>query len=301
MKIDARTFAQRCGKLPSLRSVCHELTRVIQNPDSSISEISNIIGKDQSLAAHLLKLANSVFYGFPSAVSTLEQAVQIIGLHEIRELVLATSVIEAFDQLPENLVEIQSFWKHSVACGLASALLGKERNHPETERLFVGGLLHDIGRLVMFLEAPEASRQILQHCEREGRLTCNVEIEVLGFDHATLGAEIICAWNLPRSLVQMVRCHHNPSKSSSGVLPDTFIIHYADFITSTLQFGNSGEFLVSPLIVPAGLKNPVLADNRIASLVCELEEQCEEIFPILTTNLRSDKTSTLSATSTIAA
>lgn len=279
MKLDASRFALKCGNLPSLPSVCSELTKALQEPDASIYDISDIIRTDQSLAARLLRLANSVFYGFPSEVGTLEQAVQLLGLREIRDLVLATSVIEMFANVPAHLMDLEAFWKHSVACGLASALVARERNHPEPERYFAAGLLHDIGRLAMVLGAPEESRQILERCDSENQLPCRVETEILGFDHAALGGELLRSWNLPRTLVQMVRCHHNPVKSP--VLLDVFIVHYADFITTALEFGGSGETMVSPLTIPPGLRSFAFEDDRLAPFVEELEMQCEEVFPIL--------------------
>lgn len=280
MKLDPGRLASKCGNLPSMPAVCSELTKALQHPDSSVYDISDIIRIDPSLAARLLRLANSVFYGFPSEVGSLEQAVQLLGLREIRDLVLATSVIQTFAKIPPSLVNLESFWKHSVACGLASALVARERNQPEPERYFAAGLLHDIGRLAMFLGAPEESSVILERCEKENLLPCKVESEILGFDHATLGGELLRSWNLPRPLVQMVRCHHNPVKTSVPPV-DIFIVHYADFICTTLELGDTGEKVISPLIPPPGLRNFVLEDERLVAFVEELEMQCEEVFPIL--------------------
>jgi putative nucleotidyltransferase with HDIG domain len=256
------------------------LTELIEQPDSSVNEISGAIGKDPGLAARVLKLANSVFYGFVSQIRTLEQAVQIIGLNETRDLVLASSIIEGFDQVPSELLNVTSFWHHSIACATAAALIAKERNQPEPERFFVGGLLHDLGRLMMVLEAPDAYRQVLERCEREGELAATIERQVLGFDHATLGAELVSAWQLPKSLSNMVRWHHNPVKAPNPQL-DSFIIHYADFITTMLDYGNGGELLVAPLVVPPSAKTHVLDDAQLELLAAELDRQCQEIFPIL--------------------
>lgn len=268
------------GQLPSLPALYYKLVEAIQNPDSSVEEISGIIQKDQSLASRLLRLANSGFYGFPSDIGTLGEAVQLIGLREVQDLVLATSVINTFDKVPGRLVDVASFWQHSIACGIASALLAEQRHDPAPERFFVGGLLHDIGRLILFVKAPEESREILERCEQEEQLASRIELEVLGFDHATLGAELIDLWKLPQSLREMVGSHHDPS-ASPVVFLDAFVVHYADFITSALEYGKSGELFVSPLVVPSNRARWLMEDDRIEALVTELDRKCEEIFPIL--------------------
>jgi putative nucleotidyltransferase with HDIG domain len=212
-------------------------------------------------------------------VATLGEAVQIIGLREIQDLVLATAVINAF-KLPPNLVDVASFWKHSIACGLVCGLLAEDQHDPQPERFFVGGLLHDIGRLMLFLKAPEEGRQILQRSEKEGMLASRMEREIMGFDHAELGAELVSFWKLPHSLKEMVGCHHNPSRSHT-VPADVFLVHYADFITSVLEFGNSGEFFVAPLTLPKGCDHCLVSEDRLTTLAKELEIRCAEIFPIL--------------------
>jgi putative nucleotidyltransferase with HDIG domain len=201
-------------------------------------------------------------------------------LNETRDLVLATSIIEGFDQVPSELLNVTSFWQHSIACGTAAALLAKERNQPEPERYFVAGLLHDIGRLLMVLEAPELSRKTLERCGQERELCSVIERQVFGFDPATLGAELVSAWQLPKSLSNMVRWHHNPAKSPNPQ-QDAFIIHYADFITTTLELGNGGELMVAPLVVPPAAKAFPLEDGALELLVSELDRQCRGLFPIL--------------------
>jgi HD-like signal output (HDOD) protein len=269
---DVQAFVQRIPRLPSLP----------QNPDGTIDAVSAIIRKDQSLASRVLRLANSVFYALPTEISTLDQAVQLIGLHEIQNLVLATSVIKAFDRLPTRVVDVASFWRHSIACGLASALLADRRHDPLPERFFVGGLLHDIGRLVLFLNRTAEAVEVLRRTESESRLSHELERELLGFDHALLGAELLTFWKLPHSLGEMVGGHHDEFRPP-GSSTDAFHIHYADFIVSLLELGTSGEVFVPPLVVPSNCHRFLLDEENIPTLVEELDIQCEEIFPILAT------------------
>ena len=281
MKKDVGTFLQSVGKLPSLPSIYYELNRAVENPSSSVSSIGEVIQQDQSLTSRLLRLANSALYSFPSKIGTIEEALQLIGLREVQDLALATCVIGAFPKLPAHLVDVFSFWRHSIGCAIASSLLAKEQHDPAPERFFVGGLLHDIGRLILFLKAPDESRQILSTCETQAELASKIELEVMGFDHAILGGELISLWKLPISLREMVRYHHNPSRSQIA-LDDVSIIHHADFITSALDFGPHGEPFVAPLLPPADSNRCILEDHRVEGLVSELDQKCALIFPILT-------------------
>ncbi len=280
MSSDLSAFVRRAKDLPSLPALYYELVQAIDDPDSSIGEISSLISRDQSLASRLLRLANSALFGLPMQIGTLDEAVQLIGLSEIQNLALVTSMIESFDQVPANLVDVPSFWRHSVACALASSLLAEQRHDPAPERFFVGGLLHDVGRLVMFLNAPAESQEILRRSQAEAQLNSTIETKVMGFDHAMLGAELIGYWRLPYWLVEIVRCHHRPDRAQI-VFQDAFTVHYADFITSLLEFGTSGELFVSPLIVPDNCQQCLLEDQRLELFVNELEKKCEVVFPIL--------------------
>lgn len=281
MERDLSTFLRNTGPLPSLPAIYYDLTQAVQNPNSSISAVGNIIRKDQSLTSRILKLANSALYSFPSQIGTIEEAVQLLGMREIQDLALATCVIRLFSKLPLHLVDVVSFWKHSIACGTASALLAEEQHDPSPERFFVGGLLHDIGRLILFLKAPEDCQDILRRCEVEAKLVSSVEKEILGFDHARLGAELLASWKMPVSLCEMVQYHHHPAGARLAMV-DAFIIHQADFITSALDMGRHGEYLIAPLELPRESQHVLLAEHRIEPLVAELEEKCAQLFPILT-------------------
>ena len=282
MNRDVTRFVQQAGKLPSLPTLYYELNRAVDNPNSSISMIGDIVSKDQSLTSRLLKLANSALYSFPSQVETIEEALQLIGLREMRDLALATCVIGAFPNLPKDLVDPAEFWKHSIACGIASALLAEERHDPAPERFFVGGLLHDIGRLILYLKAAPQSIEILRRYETDALPPSKIELEVMGFDHACLGAELLSLWKLPLTLIEMVERHHRPAKAHV-TMGDDATIHYADFIISALEFGSSGESVLWPFSEEIS-KRSLLEENRIEALVGELEARWEPLCAILTKN-----------------
>jgi putative nucleotidyltransferase with HDIG domain len=283
--MDAAAFVKQAGKLPSLPTLYYELTQAVDDPKSSISTIGGVVRKDQSLASRLLKLANSAYYSFPSQVETIEEALQLIGLREMRDLALATCVIGTFKNLPEHLVSVADFWKHSIACGVTSSLLAERRHDPSPERFFVGGLLHDIGRLIMYLTAPRESERILAKYIDDKAPCCRVESEVLGFDHADLGAELLSMWKIPVALVEMVRRHHNPDLFHSAVI-DGATVHCADFIVTAMEFGSSGEPYVTALSAEA-CQRAMLQEADVTMLVDEVEQRCDQLCSILISNSSS--------------
>lgn len=282
MQIDISSFIKNTGKLPSLPSIYFELSDAAENPDSSLTVVGNIVRKDQSLLSRLLKISNSPLYGFPSQIETIEDALRLIGMHEMRDLALATCVIGSFHNLPATLVNATDFWRHSIATGITSSLLAEMRRDPSPERFFVGGLLHDIGRLVMYLKAGPESAEILRRYEAGNLPPCAVETEILGFDHAALGAELLTAWNISPGIVEMVRWHHQPT-AAIGVIGDDSTVHCADFITTALEFGGSGESSVSP-VSPEAIQQCLPDDTSMESLALEIEERCQQLCPILTGN-----------------
>lgn len=277
--MDASAYIKKINKLPSLPTLYYELAKAVENPNASILSIGNIVRKDLSLASRLLKLANSAYYSFPSEVETIEEALQLIGLREMRDMALATCVIDAFKNLPPNLVNTRDFWRHSIACGVASSILAERRHDPTPERFFVGGLLHDIGRLIMYLAVPAESEQILSQCIAEKLPPCNVELRVLGLDHTQLGAELLSGWKIPGALVDMVAHHHQPGPFNASVI-ECAIVHYADFIVTALDFGASGEGCVSPIIEDAFKRCPMDV-AQLESVVLETESRCDQLCSIL--------------------
>jgi putative nucleotidyltransferase with HDIG domain len=237
-------------KIPSLPLICSRLSEAVDDPRSSTVEIAQLISHDPALTARLLKLVNSSFYGFPSRIETPSQAVMVVGTAHLCDLALTTSITRIFRDIPPDLVSMDSFWRHSIACGLAARLLAAQRREPDGERFFVAGVLHDIGRLVIYLQAPDAARQALGRARERDELLHVCEREVLGFDHAAVGAALMRAWRLPASLEEAVAHHHAPARASRYPV-EAALVHVADIIARSLDLGTTGEVFVPPLDGPA--------------------------------------------------
>lgn len=240
-----KKLADQTIKLPEVPSIVFELNEVIANPMSSADDIAQVVQKSPSLTAILLKFANSPFYGFPSKIDKISLAVTLIGTREICGLALGLSILSTFDKIPKEFLDMFSFLKHSVACGIISRMLATHKGISQTEQFFVSGLLHDIGRLIIYCNYPEDSRNILSLSRINNNLLYEAESNYFGCNHSHFGKHLIQQWKLPLSLENNIFYHHNPSESQKPV-PAT-LVHLADIITNGLGIGTSGERFVPPL------------------------------------------------------
>jgi HD-like signal output (HDOD) protein len=234
-------------ELSSLPFIYIKINNAINDHRSSIKDISDIISGDPSLTTRLLRLVNSAFYGFPSKIDTVSRALLAVGTNQLRDLALATSVLRVFKGIPEGLVSMESLWRHSVACGLAAKMVatagGREAN---VERFFTAGIIHDIGRLVIYKMMPGAAQEMMLRCRVHNEPLSLVEKQGIGFDHADLGRALAQLWNLPASLEEMIACHHSPSDARLYPV-EACVVHIADYIAHAMQLGDSGEQYIPPL------------------------------------------------------
>jgi putative nucleotidyltransferase with HDIG domain len=244
--VDLDSFVRNNMQVFSAPVVFNRLSDSINNPRTSVTEIGKIISEDQGLTARLLKMANSPFYGYPSKIETIFDAVLIMGTKQIQNLVLATSVISVFKGIPLEFVSMETFWHHSIASGVIARVIAGYRREQNIELFFTAGILHDIGRLILFSKASEQYHDIMVNCREDRQLLFNTEREMMGFDHADLGSTMLKAWKLPSNLIEMVAFHHNVLRAARYPY-ETSIVHVADIIAHALQIGNSGELFVPPL------------------------------------------------------
>ena len=263
--------------LPTLPNIFVKINETIMNPRSSAYEIAGVISKDTSLTARLLKMANSAFYGFPAPIDSIQRAVTIIGAKQLTTMSYAINIIDAFKNVPADVLDMASFWLHSVTCGICARLLAGYKNIQNTERLFVAGLLHDIGRLLLYQHASADMGRLLVRARSDGRLLYNLEYETLNCDHTTVGARLVKKWKLPAMLEDIVNFHHTPQKSHNGI--ETTIVHIADIMTNAMGAGSSGECLVPPLDLQAWEKLG-LSEHTLTSTIRQMDQQMTDVLNI---------------------
>jgi putative nucleotidyltransferase with HDIG domain len=231
--------------LPEIPTIVMELNEVIANPLSTADQMAQVINKSPSLTAMLLKIVNSSFYGLPSKVDRVSLAVTLIGTRELTSLALGISIISMFKSIPTSLLTMRSFLKHSLACGLLSRLLAAQKAMRQTEQMFTAGLLHDIGRLILFNYFPEDALGALRHARQTCDRLYRAEKKRLGCDHGQIGKYLLNRWRLPLVIENTVCFHHEPSEAPDPV--PAAIVHVADLLVNALGLGTSGERLVPPL------------------------------------------------------
>lgn len=241
-RVAIQNIVNRTTELYSLPDIYTKLDAAIKDPASELQDLANILLEDSGISARVLKLANSAFYSFPSKIDTISRAITIIGTKQLREIVLGTCVINMFKNIPPEVVDMNSFWRHSIAAGVCARVIATYHRKPDVERFYLMGLLHDIGRLIMYIQISEQIKDQIQYCKDNKALLYEVEQQQLGFDHADVGRYLLEVWKLPAAIQKAVGDHHRPKKSE-----DAAIIHFSDIVANALQLGSSGEHLVPPL------------------------------------------------------
>jgi putative nucleotidyltransferase with HDIG domain len=225
----------------SLPTVYFELQAALHDPNKTFQDLGKIISLDPALSARLLKIVNSPFYGFPSEIETISHAISIIGRDQLTDLALATLVIYQFRGIPNNLFNMEKFWRHSMACGVVARAIAEFRGEKNMERFYLAGILHDIGRLVIFKKEPALARDAFYRSKEQKENIYLSERELMGFDHADVGRELLNAWELPPRLVEAVGCHHQPQTAREFPV-EAAIIHTSDYIVHVLRASSDAEF-----------------------------------------------------------
>lgn len=272
-------LVEKTATVYSLPLFYERLNEIINHPRCSIDDIAKVITEDQGLTARLLKLANSPMFGYFSKIDTISKAVTIIGTQQLRDLALAMSVMEIFSDIPEELINMRCFWKHSIACGIIARSLAAYRRESNVERYFAAGILHDVGQLVMCAAAPEVIFDLLIERGKSGSLFTDTELRRLGFTHAAVGGELLDRWKVPATIAEPVCRHHTPARAERYPV-GVAIIHLADIICHALEMGASCERFVHPLD-PAAWNRLDISSGALSRIVSHVEPQVEETFAIL--------------------
>lgn len=200
--MEIREIAGNVRSIFSLPEAVIRINELIESGDTCSTEIERAILNDPALTAKLLKFANSTYFGFSGKVDTVQRAVSIIGYKELRNLAIAASVTATFKDIPSNLLNMDTFWQHSVTCGVIARLLAS--NVENRERFFIAGLLHAVGRLILIHQFPKESAKALGLLNEGEEAVLNAERKAFGFVHSSLGAELLKQWKLPSDICKMV-------------------------------------------------------------------------------------------------
>lgn len=258
----------------SVPTVYFKLKAAIDDPMSTFKDFENLIRMDPGLIVRLLKVVNSPFYGLSEKVETIERALTIVGIGQLCELVLTTSIAGQFKGIPKDIIDMGVFWRNSIGCGLAAKMIAQYKKKPNAEGFYTAGMLHDIGSLVIFKKKPDLAREVMISCKNQKTPLIETERRILGFDHTQAGGALLKVWKLPKFLYEVVLWHHDPSKSATH-RAEAGIIHVADYVSYKVNAAaNSGS--PPPVLSAAVMKEVGLTAQYLNVLGEELKEPIEK-------------------------
>lgn len=269
-------------RLPTLPTIYTKLTRLLRSPNTAVREIGNIIAEDQAIAVKVLKLVNSAFYGLPHKIGNLKQAIVILGLNQIRTLVLATSTLQMFQKFgSDHSFDMQKFWEHSIGCAVAAKVLAETAYLKSPDDVFAGGLLHDIGKLIHAVYLKEEFAAVVADVEESGVSVIASEKRILGYDHTYTGRELAIKWSLSEETVAMI-AHHHLSDSSAELTKEIAAVHIGNIFSIALSLGSGGEKRV-PFVDMKAWEILGIELSNLESIIARIDKLFNESVAILET------------------
>lgn len=270
-----RELVSEIDELPTLPAVVVELLKMLEDEKTQARQIADLIAHDPSLSAKVLKLVNSSYYGLSKKVSTVSQAVVILGFSAIRSVVVGASVIQAFSKpgVHEGYFRAEAFWDHAVSVAAAAQFLARTTEMPRSEDGFTAGLLHGCGLLILDQYFPELMASVQDRVEQDEVPLSEAEELEMGFDHADLGAHLLQTWGLPDQIVDAVKFHTNVDRHP-GDMRMAACVHIADIVCRGLGYGDAGEPTIPP-IDPTALESLGLTAASFPVILPPLDEAVE--------------------------
>ena len=243
MSHNLQFIVSRIKDLPALPDIVAEITRKMSDPKVNAREIGQLISHDLSISSKVLKTVNSVRYGFKRQITDINSAIVGLGFDAVRDLALSIAVFDSLAHKGRAAVFDRAlFWEHSLGVAIASEVIGRMVRYPNPSDLFLTGLLHDVGKVVLDIYTPEDFEIAIDMTNEQGILLFDAEKSVYGFTHCEAGAALARKWNMPENLMEAIACHHNPSPIMANVdFNLTAIIHLADILVRGLGIGNGGD------------------------------------------------------------
>jgi len=213
--ITIESLLQQDSELTSLPEIFIRVSDLLEDENTSSTQIGTVVETDPSLTTRILKMVNSAYYGFPHTIASIGQAISILGRDRLRQILIGAVLGGVFGNMKNQAFFMEDYWHHSVKTAILSRLLCKQSEISEqAESLFTAGLLHQIGRLILVQKLPDQALEIAHAVETGRENVYQAEKRILGFDHCELGAAFIEQWGLPELLVNIARYHVDPTQAT---------------------------------------------------------------------------------------
>ena len=257
-------------KLPTLPVVAQQILKLISSRNSSMTQVAEVITRDQAIAARVIRLTNSAFYGLRSRITSIQHAIVILGLNTVKNLVLGVSVVKTFeDSARASVFNREQFWLHTFGTAMGAKLMAKHLQRPNDEDYFLAGLLHDIGILAIDQFLHQEFVEILKRSLKDNADFLTSEMDVLSMSHGGVGGFIAEKWNIPDFLIHTIKYHHTPVSFPSEVEASCdyiSVVHVADAMSRKTGVGKFVENF-----------HPLL-NEKIFDALCIPQLNVEEIF-----------------------
>ena len=236
-----KNLIAKIDDLPTLPNVITKIMEILENPKSTARDIDNVIKTDQTLTAKTLKMVNSAYYGFPRRITTVTDAVVILGFNTVRSLALSATVCKMFLGGSKDF-DREALWEHSIAVAFASRIIAKRVRYSDEEEAFVSGLLHDVAKIVEDQYFHEEFMKAVTKSKNELISLLECERQELGMDHSLIGRRVADKWNLPLKITKVIGYHHQPEFAGGEDQEITSIVHVADVLVKIRKIGDSGNY-----------------------------------------------------------
>ncbi|MEE9606039.1 MAG: HDOD domain-containing protein [Candidatus Scalindua sp.] len=243
-KITIVKLLEKIKEMPPLPQSVTQILEISKSTKSSAQDLAKVFERDPALAANILKIANSSFYGFTRKISSMTHAIVCLGLDTVKSIALTSSTQEMLNnKIPAYDLEKGMLLQHSITCATCARIIAQRIGYKDCEEAYTAGLLLDIGKVILSRFAEDQFNQIIEKT-KDNKTPFNIaEQEVLGFDHPRIGGRIIKKWNLPPILIEAVQYHHQPDKAEINKTL-TYIVHFADAISDMLGIGLGSDGLM---------------------------------------------------------
>ncbi|GAB4368414.1 MAG: HDOD domain-containing protein [Calditrichia bacterium] len=228
----------RVEKLPTINTVAFEVLHLCSDKEIPIPRLVKVISGDHSLTAQILKVANSGYFNYPRTIYSLDRAIVILGFNLLRDIAVSLAVFSVYNGFKTNgFINLSQLWQHTLRTGLILKILAEEYDQENKDILYITGLLHDIGKLVLVNALKEDYAFILEKCHQERKPLFSVEKKFLGFEHSEVGARLLEKWNLPPEVVTIVRYHHEPSRypERDDIAPRIRWVYFGNILSNLIM------------------------------------------------------------------
>ena len=277
--ITAHQFISDMAEYISMPEIYLGIRRLINKQDAKIEEFVKIIETDSMLSVRLIRMANSDFFGFPRKTKNLHQAIEMIGVKQLHDLLLSSLCIRTFSSIPEQVLNLKAFWHYGVQCGIAASTIARHSSILASNHYFTLGLLHEIGHAVMYLKSPELCIQVLDESQTQEVTVTDLERVHLGFDYGQLGAALMQLWHLPEVYQQVAAYHLQPQQADVAFQQDVRIIHLAHAVCQNPVAAQQREIISSLTEDNPELSN--LPENIDTLIQAEINDHADSILSIL--------------------